>query len=55
LVATAVIVLGMLIANTLFWQRYFNNSIDGYTGDCLGLLQQLNELLIALICLAAIS
>jgi len=54
-VATAVIVLGMLIANTLFWQRYFNNSIDGYTGDCLGLLQQLNELLIALICLAAIS
>ncbi|MEG3754223.1 adenosylcobinamide-GDP ribazoletransferase [Psychromonas arctica] len=54
-IATAVIVLGMLIANTLFWQRYFNNSIDGYTGDCLGLLQQLNELLIALICLAAIS
>jgi len=54
-IATAVIVLGMLIANTLFWQRYFNNSIDGYTGDCLGLLQQLNELLIALTCLAAIS
>jgi len=54
-ITTAVIVLGMLIVNTLFWQRYFNNSIDGYTGDCLGLLQQLNELLIALVCLAAIS
>ena len=53
--ATAVFVLGMLIANTLFWQRYFNNSIDGYTGDCLGLLQQLNELLIVLTCLATLS
>lgn len=54
-ITAAVLVLSLLIANTFFWQRYFNNSIDGYTGDCLGLLQQLNELLILLACIAALS
>ncbi|RBW41384.1 adenosylcobinamide-GDP ribazoletransferase [Psychromonas sp. B3M02] len=53
--STALTVLCLLIANSFFWQRYFNNSIDGYTGDCLGLLQQLNELLIVLTCLATLS
>lgn len=41
-----------LIVSTYCCRRYFNKKIEGYTGDCLGFLQQLNELLILLISLA---
>jgi len=37
--------------STLLCKSYFNNKIEGYTGDCLGFLQQLNELIILLTCL----
>ena len=41
--------------STLLCKSYFHNKIEGYTGDCLGFLQQLNELLILLTCLALFS
>lgn len=41
--------------STLLCKSYFNKKIEGYTGDCLGFLQQLNELLILLTCLALFS
>jgi len=37
--------------STLLCRAYFNKQIQGYTGDCLGFLQQVNELLIFLILL----
>jgi len=43
---------GILIAlavSTSLCRIYFKRQIGGYTGDCLGFLQQLNELLILLI------
>lgn len=36
----------------LFSQRYFNKWIDGYTGDCLGAVEQLSEIAILLTYLA---
>ncbi|WP_025563448.1 adenosylcobinamide-GDP ribazoletransferase [Psychromonas sp. SP041] len=41
--------------STLLCKSYFHKKIEGYTGDCLGFLQQLNELLILLTCLALFS
>jgi len=38
--------------STYLCKRYFDNKIGGYTGDCLGFLQQLNEVLILLMSLA---
>ena len=43
------LILAALTLSTLVARVYFNRQIQGYTGDCLGFLQQLNELLILLI------
>jgi adenosylcobinamide-GDP ribazoletransferase len=45
------VILAMLILSTYLCRFYFNRQIQGYTGDCLGFLQQLNEILIFLILL----
>lgn len=37
---------------TLYLNRYFKKWIGGYTGDCLGATQQINEIVIFLSCLA---
>lgn len=47
----SVLILCLLTMSTLLCRAYFNKQIQGYTGDCLGFLQQLNELLIFLILL----
>jgi adenosylcobinamide-GDP ribazoletransferase len=36
----------VVVIATLFAGRYFYKHIDGYTGDCLGVAQQINEVLI---------
>lgn len=36
----------------MYLARYFQKWIDGYTGDCLGATQQINEVLTLLFCLA---
>jgi adenosylcobinamide-GDP ribazoletransferase len=48
-------ILGLVSAITFLCKTYFEQQIDGYTGDCLGFLQQLNELIILLTCLAFLS
>ena len=45
-------VIALVSISTLLCYLYFNNKIAGYSGDCLGFLQQLNELLILLALLA---
>jgi len=47
----SILILLALILSTLLCRAYFNKQIQGYTGDCLGFLQQVNELLIFLILL----
>ncbi|MCZ2102170.1 MAG: adenosylcobinamide-GDP ribazoletransferase [Chitinophagales bacterium] len=37
---------------TIYLKRYFKKWIGGYTGDCLGATQQINEVVILLSCLA---
>ncbi len=39
----------------LFSRRYFKKKIGGYTGDCLGAMQQITEVLILLIVLALLA
>lgn len=51
-IAWALTIILFVSLNTLFWWRYFNKKIAGYSGDCLGFLQQVNELLILLTLLA---
>ena len=41
--------------STFLCKKYFEQKIQGYTGDCLGFLQQFNELLILLISLAFLN
>lgn len=43
----------LLVIVTLLFGIWFNNKIDGYTGDCLGAVQQVNELVFYLFCLGA--
>ncbi len=43
-----VLILLPLFAVYYFCQRYFNKWIDGYTGDCLGAVEQLSEIIILL-------
>lgn len=43
------LIITVVIVSTLLCRAYFYKQIAGYTGDCLGFLQQLNELLILLI------
>jgi len=45
----ALLIVAALMLSTLFARAYFTQQIQGYTGDCLGFLQQLNELLIFLL------
>lgn len=40
------LIIAVIVISTLLCRAYFYKQIDGYTGDCLGFLQQLNELLI---------
>jgi len=47
----SVLILCLLTVSTLLGRTYFNKQIQGYTGDCLGFLQQLNEILIFFILL----
>ena len=42
------IIFSIIIVSTLLCRLYFHKMIEGYTGDCLGFLQQFNELLILL-------
>lgn len=46
--------LGLLLLRTLCG-RYFRRRIDGYTGDCLGAVQQLAELWVLLVCVAVVG
>ncbi|MFV0554461.1 MAG: adenosylcobinamide-GDP ribazoletransferase [Mangrovibacterium sp.] len=39
-------VIPLVIISSLLAGRYFNKHLGGYTGDCLGMAQQVNELLI---------
>jgi adenosylcobinamide-GDP ribazoletransferase len=41
----------LLIIVSLLFGIWFNKKIDGYTGDCLGAVQQVNELVFYLFCL----
>jgi adenosylcobinamide-GDP ribazoletransferase len=41
--------------STFLCKTYFEQKIEGYTGDCLGFLQQTNELLILLIALVLLG
>ncbi|WP_166738798.1 adenosylcobinamide-GDP ribazoletransferase [Psychromonas algarum] len=50
-----VAILAVVAISTLLCRIYFQHQIDGYTGDCLGFLQQLNELLIFLTVLALLQ
>lgn len=43
-----ILILIPLFAVYYFCQRYFNKWIDGYTGDCLGAVEQLSEIIILL-------
>lgn len=43
------LIITVVVVSTLLCRAYFYKQIEGYTGDCLGFLQQLNELLILLI------
>ncbi len=45
------VLLPVLLA-TLYLKRYFRKWIGGFTGDCLGATQQINEVIILLSCLA---
>lgn len=49
------LIIAIIVASTLFFRIYFYRLIGGYTGDCLGFLQQVNELLILLAFLAMIK
>ena len=53
--SSALMILLLISLSTFCCRYYFHRTIDGYTGDCLGFLQQLNELLIALVLLANLS
>lgn len=46
------LIIAVVFLNSYLCKQYFNKKIEGYTGDCLGFLQQLNELSILLISLA---
>jgi adenosylcobinamide-GDP ribazoletransferase len=50
--AQAAVVTGALMVLTVLFGRYLNRLLGGYTGDCLGALQQLSEVTIY-ICLGA--
>ena len=54
-VISLALIIVIVAGSTLLCLSYFNKKIEGYTGDCLGFLQQLNELLILLICLALLG
>lgn len=49
------LIVTMMIISTLLCRVYFNHQIGGYSGDCLGFLQQLNEVLIMLIVIALLN
>ncbi|WP_037071749.1 adenosylcobinamide-GDP ribazoletransferase [Psychromonas arctica] len=46
------LVFTVVVISTIFCRTYFQTKIQGYTGDCLGFVQQLNELLILLMLVA---
>jgi len=50
-----IVIIALVSVNTFLCKAYFEQKIEGYTGDCLGFLQQTNELLILLIGLALLG
>ena len=48
------LVFTVVVISTILCRTYFQQKIQGYTGDCLGFVQQLNELLILLMLVAYI-
>lgn len=48
------LVFTVVVISTISCRTYFQKKIQGYTGDCLGFVQQLNELLILLMLVAYI-
>ena len=46
------LVFTVVVISTILCRTYFQQKIQGYTGDCLGFVQQLNELLILLMLVA---
>lgn len=48
------IVVPIVIFATLITAKYFEKRIGGYTGDCLGMMQQLNEILL-LVCFSTLE
>jgi len=42
----SLLLVALLVINTFLCRYYFNKQVKGYTGDCLGFVQQVNELLI---------
>ena len=51
----SVVIVGVLAMSTLLCRAFFNQKLGGYSGDCLGFTQQLNELLILLMVVALSS
>lgn len=47
-----ILVLLPVFIMTIYLKKYFKKWIGGYTGDCLGATQQINEIVILLFCLA---
>jgi len=45
-------VLGLILLSTCLFRLWLKNQIGAYTGDCLGAMQQINELLVQLYILA---
>ncbi|MFV0364922.1 MAG: adenosylcobinamide-GDP ribazoletransferase [Mangrovibacterium sp.] len=48
---TSFLAIPLIAASSLLTGIYFAHHIDGYTGDCLGVVQQLNEVLLLLLAL----
>ncbi|MDO6747955.1 adenosylcobinamide-GDP ribazoletransferase [Gilvimarinus sp. 1_MG-2023] len=51
-VFTSFVLLGALTALLIYWWRFWFTQIGGYTGDCLGALVELSELLLLILLVA---
>lgn len=51
----SLVIVGVLAISTLLCRAFFHHKLGGYSGDCLGFAQQLNELLILLMIVALSS
>ncbi|TAE73394.1 MAG: adenosylcobinamide-GDP ribazoletransferase [Bacteroidetes bacterium] len=47
-----ILIIFAIEASRIYWANYFSKFLGGYTGDCLGALQQINEIVIYLLLLS---